>query len=972
LPQQDTARLKTKVSRVFGGLGMSRGNLYSHKFKGGFSSLEMMVAIGILATVFILAMPFFSQQGKIIKQLRTSANCQAILDTAFSRVNSFGNSLDAYQPLMNPALVNSTGTAAANARMLMLPAAVDNNYDPDFKAQRQNIYNLAPGGALYVKNGSKNILLPPDSAPVSQTIAHDGVTLYTPLLLKGSMEYLATKYNAGYCSALTPVKLLTATDSNALSALFQGGLRNLDLRMRVNRYNLSTNATSSAACGTFWPRPRNAARSNIVYEPQFGNGVAFPRQTIGQFPNWIQDQDGFRVTMRASYTNDKGQTEDCEGTKDFSLPEDKQNVVDYFYDVNFIKVSTTDPTKLDANFINMRAGTKCNGGSCLGHPFETIYTNLQPYSASNPSWPDDRERPLCTQLPTNNTDMVVTLRVYNPQKEPGLVPMCIDTSYQWFKNTPNNWCNGAYNAGVETSFDKSWNPRYTGWVPCENMMFCNSRPDRVEVVKSAASNSKLAGMSVPSQPYIEYKYHYDRISGDKNNPRMWGCELRFGVSMLDMAGNLSYVPLTEGPGTDSYIAGDKRPAIKEINPRVYFKPPPCYTCNCKPCKSKGLFGGLFNWLLFFVAIITGGALLGLLGSIILGAMCLNGGLGCRDDGGGWSQSTSGGKYRSCNDSNNGCKCGQQCSKIKPPAPGWTTSYSDNQDISKIEQNSCTPGSTFYVNGTAMNMVGTMKPILAYKVPKGAGGAGYTYLTDPTANKIQPGDEVMWSGFDAAAGKFCYVAARCGQGKLNVIKESSSVVGDTNMYPLMGCSDVKVGKKINFDSSTYGISQGGDACLEVNFMTGPQNPEAKSLWKWSDHNEQCIVTSASGGHSSDPRFVAGKCPQGATGTTTGSTGSADYTPAGPGCAPFTKDPNDIESINFACKSTKKVWDDCDGTLVPSCPKWCYPECTVPSFVPEHPWMENPLYKSQRFYETMTAADKDLPFCTMDKKQFDVGF
>ncbi|MBS1969155.1 MAG: hypothetical protein JSU04_02545 [Bdellovibrionales bacterium] len=958
---------------------MFRGNKsYCHNRISGFSSLEMMVAIGILATIFILAMPFFSQQGKIVKQLRTSANCQAILDTAFARVNSFGNSLDGHQALVNPAMTLTTGANAATLLAYQIPAVQPNAYDPAFASQRATMYGLAPGGALYTENGPKNVLLPPDTAPVTQTIQHDGVTLYTPLLLKGSMEYLATKYNAGHCDAFAPVQLLTNTDSNALSSLFQGGLKDLRLSMKVSRYDIASNQLNGASCGTFWPRPRNGARSSIVYEPQFGNGVTAPRQIIGQFPAWIQDTDGFRVTMRAQYTNDKGQTEDCDGTKDFSLPEDKQNVSDYFYDVSYVKASPVDTSKIVDDYYRMRNGTVCNGGNCLGHPFETIYTNLQPYNAANPDWPENRDRPLCSQTPANNTSMVVSIRVYNTQKEPGLVPMCMDTSNQWFKNYSGNWCPGSYNGGAEQSFDKSWNMRYTGWVPCEHMQFCNSRPDRVEVVKSTGTNSKIPGAGVSGQPYVEYRYHYDNISGDKNNPRMWGCEMKFGVAMLDMAGNLSYVPAVEGIQADSYIAGDKRPPIKEINPHVYFKPPPCYTCNCKPCKGgKGLFGGLFNWFLFVVLVVVSGGLFGVIGAVIVGAMCLNGGLGCYSGGGtNYAPSTSGGKYRSCDDSNNGCKCGQKCNAIKPPAPPWSSPWIEGFDISKLEQNACAPGSTFYYNGAPMNSVGGMTPTLAYKVPKGTGGAGYDYMTNATTDKIQPGDEVMWSAFDAANSRFCYVATRCAQGKLQVIKESSEVPGDNNLYPLMGCSTVRTGKKIAFNNSQYGIAQGGNACLEVEFMTGPQNPSGTALWNWSKYNEQCSLTNSTGNISTDPRVVGGNCPQSSPIATNSMTAGATQMQNGPGCAKGTQDPNDPDTINFACKATKLYWDGCAAAgakgASSSCYMWCYAECTVPTYIPEHPWVDDPNHKSQRYYEPMAAGDANLPFCTMDRKQFDAGF
>ncbi|WP_413289563.1 type II secretion system protein [Bdellovibrio sp. HCB337] len=947
----------------------------SHKRISGFSSLEMMVAIGILATIFILAMPFFSQQGKIVKQLRTSANCQAILDTAFSRINSFGNSLDGYQANLNPAFTAGiTGTAAATQLAFQAPMSqMVNTYDPDFQAQRASTFNIEPNIQLYRANPGKTVQIPNGASTVGVPIAQDGVTLYTPLLLKGSMEYLATKYNVGHCNAFAPVKLLTSADTQALNSLYTGGFRNLSLNLKVARYDLGTNQLASYSCGPFWPRPRNGARTNVTYEPQFGTGAG--RQIIGSYPNWISDRDGFRVTMRAAYTNDQGQTEDCEGTKDFSLPDDRQNVVDYFYDVNYVKASAVNTAQMVDNYTAMRVGTRCNGASCLGHPFETVLTNLQPYSASNPNWPENRDRPLCSQTASNNMDLVVTLRVYNYQKEPGVVPMCMDTSNQWFRNSPGNWCPGSYNGGAETSFDKSWNMRYTGWVPCEQIRFCNSRPDRVEVIRAAATNSKFTGAGV-SQPYLEYKYYFNGINGDRNNPRMWGCEMKFGVAMLDMAGNLSYVPALEAMmAAATLVPGDKRPPIKEINPHVYFKPPPCYTCNCKPCKGgKGLFGGLFNWVLFVVLVVVSGGLFGVIVAAVVAAICLGGGLGCYSGGGtNFVPNSAGGKYRSCNDSNNGCKCGQKCNAIRPPGPAWSAPLDESMDISKIEDNACKPGSTFYNGGTAYNNVGGMIPTLAYKTPKGGmPGNGYEYLTNPDIHKIQPGDEVMWAAFDPPNKRFCYVAARCVQGKLQVIKESSDVPGDNNLYPLMGCHPTKVGRKISFTGSQYGIAQGADPCLEVQFQGGPQNPSNTPLWGWANYNEQCMMTTNTSTLSANPNVVAGNCPQSSP-TSSTLTAGATYTATGPGCAKATADPTDIDTYNFACKYTRKYWDPCSGNANnASCFKWCYAECSLPEYIPEHPWVEPLGTRPQRYYENMNGSDTGLNFCTMDRKQFDAGF
>ncbi|WP_413576493.1 type II secretion system protein [Bdellovibrio sp. HCB290] len=961
-----------------------RDRSISHKLVSGFSALEMMVAIGILATIFILAMPFFSQQGKIIKEMRTPASCQAVLDTAFSRINSLGNSLDSYPAKMNTSMAGMSGAGVVGQRAFLPPdlPADAYSFDPQFKVQRDKMFDLAPNRYLYSPNPGKTIKIPQTATTTKDVpIRSDGLTLYTPLLLKGSMEYLATKYNSGHCNAFSPVSLLTTVDSQALNSQFQGGLKNLNLALKVNRYDLASNSQNNG-CDKYWPRPRNGGRTNVTYEPQFGYS-AQTRQIIGIFPSWMSDKDGLRVTLRANFTNEKGQTETCEGTKDFSLPEDKQNVVDYFYDVNYVKTAASAPGAIidNTNRTNgLRAGTKCSGtqANCLGHPFETILTNLQPYNASNPKWPENRDRPLCSQTPANYIDLVVTFRVYNMHKDGGVVPMCLDTSRQWFKNSPGNWCPGSYNGGAETSFDKSWDMRYTGWVPCEQMQFCNSRPDKVEVIKNSGTNFKFPGMNV-QQPYVEYKYTYNQIRGDKANPRMWGCEMKFGIAMIDLAGNLSYVPAQEKMMDQAGIAGDRRPPVKEINPHVYFKPPPCYTCNCKPCKGgKGLFGGLFNWVLFAVlVIVTMGvgavawisitALTIAITTGVAAVICYNGGLGCASDGGrNYVPDSAGGKYRSCDDSNNGCKCGKKCNIIRPPSPGWSAPLDDAMDISQLEKNSCVPGNTFYVDNAAYGSLNGIKPQLGYKTSNGAGN-GFTYNMDPNA-KVTPGDELLYTVFDSKNKQFCYVAVRCSAGKFQVIKESSEVPNDNTLYPLMGCYPVKVAKKINFNSTKPGIAQGGNACLEVQFNKGPQNPQNNQLWKWSDFNEQCSVTNSSSAPSSDPRVVAGSCPVTSPIVPVG----AQQVTTGSGCALPTADPNDLVGMNFACQHSKLSWDPClnsnSKTGPTTCPKWCYADCKVPEYVPEHPWMDAP-HNVQKYYENMGSGDAGLPFCTMDRKLFD---
>ncbi|WP_413559286.1 hypothetical protein [Bdellovibrio sp. HCB209] len=950
-----------------------------HKSVLGFSALEMIVAAGILATIFIVAMPFFSQQGKIIKGMRTSASCQAVLDTAFSRIGSLGTSLQSHQPRYNQTFGSPIGgSSALNLRAYQIPAVEGIDWDPAYAAQRQKMYDYA-AGALYTKNPGKSIKIPQSNGGTKDVpIQFDGVTLYTPLLLKGSMEYLATKYGNGYCKDFQAASLLSDLDKDAISTQFQGGLKDVSLAMKVNRYNLIS-GNQNNSCDKFWPRPRNGGRTSVTYEPQFGYS-AQTRQIIGMFPSWIGDSEGFRVTLRADFTNEKGQKETCEGTKDFSLPEDKQNVVDYFYDVNFVKTSPAVPGSIVDNTSlanGLRQGTTCQGNSsCLGHPFETILTNLQPYNASNPNWPENRDRPLCSQTAANKLNLVISFRVYNMHKENGVVPMCMDTSYQWFKQTSGNWCPGAYNGGAETSFDKSWDTRYTGWVPCEHMRFCNSVPDRVTVTQGNGTNFKLGG-SGTLQPYTEYKYFYDQISGDKNNPRMWGCEVKFGVTMLDAAGNLAYTPAQEAMMDKAGIDGDRRPPIKEINAHVYFKPPPCYTCNCKPCKGgKGLFGGLFNWVLFAVLVVVsfGAAVwisitLAVVLSTSVGVLCYNGGLGCASDGGkNFAPDSSGGKYRSCDDSNNGCKCGKKCNVIKPPSPGWSGPLDESMDTSQLEKNSCVPGSTFYIDGVAHGSIGNsgLKPQLGYKVSKGP-GKGYEYMMDQN-QKVTPGDEIMYSVFDSKNARFCYVAARCAGGKFQAIKESSEVPGDNTLYPLAGCYPVKVGKRIAFNSGAPGISQGGDACLEVQFNTGPQNPSNFQLWKWANYNEQCGVTTSTGALSTDPRVVAGSCP-----TSSGTVlPGAQYSDSHSGCSNATTDPNDMVGLNFACKNTKIYWDPCYSTNSKSgnmsCPKWCYADCTVPDYIPEHPWLDAPN-NSQRYYEDMGSGDSGLKFCTMDRTAFD---
>ncbi len=448
----------------------------------------------------------------------------------------------------------------------------------------------------------------PTNAPLG------GVQLYTPLLIGGTMGYLGDLYIKDHCSVPRQALDLEKT-------ILDPSLTNVDatskpqIFVRVQKQNIKTGDVGP--CDPFWPRARNQFNKNpsdLVYEPntEFGSNNSF--RPMVRWPAWMDSNYGFLVTLRAIYKPVGSQTtETCEIQRSYQLPQAFQNVIDYTRDIHALKTTSAqgplagapvDPVREDTTMLSTKGDVFGPGA------IQPIATNY--YLRNNIKV---RERPMCSQDSTEmNREFTLKLELGNLQNEPGVIPLCLDSSHRWMDDlsgNPKMWCSktSAPTPNVSVLIVPDVNRDQRLWVPCEQLKVCGETPIKVKTTLTPLAQGK-------SNLLYEWTY---KFSNDTNPQKslLWGCEMKYKVALSDPSGNLSYIKdkaITAATKTANPLQS-VRSSIKEIEPQIYFRPPPCYQCNCKPCKG-GLFGGLFNLILAIIVLV----LFGLVGLFL----CLTG------------------------------------------------------------------------------------------------------------------------------------------------------------------------------------------------------------------------------------------------------------------------------------------------------------------------------------------------------------
>ncbi len=824
---------------------------------------------------------------------------------------------------------------------------------------------------------------------------HNGLISYMPLLANNYMGYLGDLYIDGHNQAAgfkdLPVELqapmaVTFSQKNTVAS-----------KIKVELYNRESQSTVADA--KFWPLPaaqyKEPGTTVARYFPFSKNKIV-----MAQFPDWMKDELGFKVTLQSKVTHGGGDVETCETTRFLSYAPDIQNVISYgdFAAVKYTGLTSTfEIAKLRDK--TEYASNKAEAITSDVDPLAPIFTN---YNAAFPA--EGRNRNVCSQM-GQNLKFYVKFIVKNMNLDSGVIPLCIDNSTQWLASELNGgsgWCTDKYvtpipgggNSGMKLKYD--WKPGSTGWVPCEYLTFCGEPPQKVEVV--------------PSGNDLEYRYHYD-VTLDAGENRLWGCELKYMAAAVDVAGNLSYPPTKKidlssfTPAEKTALVSKLNPeGIREINPKIYFKPPPCYTCSCKKCKrgSGGFLGGIFAlFLLIVLVIVTGGAALvalpGLItaGAGLLSVMCVSGGLGCRHggDSGAAAMTAPGSGYASCKDVDNGCKCGHTCNRKIPKGPRWSdtlqsginpATYNTNLVANSCELKTLPPtllgpvattvSPTF---GYKTDMAGPVDP-LQYQLVQNSTNMYYVrYDVDEEGvaqtRTVAPGEEVIWQSFDRTTGVFCVSRYRCSAGSwihgtqpfeydptpYNDVEDVVS--GNANAE---GCFKVKTGYKIDWLHNGGGTKplKGAAECLEPDFPPGVFNQTGDVLRGTTNYNY--FPASPPQGYGCGP-----------------DTGDESVLPN-----PFTPNQRIVgmkvedkcsEAVpydtfagpqNFKIAVPDAIYDDTydmDGSLVSHVFR-CWKQCVPPANMPEY---SQPGHE-QLYYENYSpGTDNALPFCNLKRSDFD---
>jgi hypothetical protein len=822
--------------------------------ESGLGLIEGLIAISIVVLAMLIAIPAFHKTYQIVNDFERKGKCERAFLGATNaieltppeyRTTNVHHGYWKPEIRSSPVVLNRFSDLAYG-----LPSGAADFVVRDRFAKFgiDKLYEIQPGHA--VGDGSGNV----------NATEFSGVRLYTPLLLAGSMGYLADLYNGGACADYIPAP-------NFIKAAIREP--NINLFMRVRRQNLITKNVENA-CPAFWPRSKNQFGRETIYEPYTDTNYDIASYDPGGAAGgkvWVSSDYGFQVDFRGEVVNSgTGAVEStCEIGRTFTMPFDFQNVMDFLEDLKVVRWSMVPPPTgsyrdWTHDFGEPSRGLvrdKRNKFLSVSDNLKTVYTNFYTKTDGN----EVKDRPICSQTRNERTAFTISFEIRNLSKEPGVVAMCLDTSKNWLQRAGADatdsyyWCKKSTAAvtdsvSVNIVNDDRTFARVQGWVPCEDMHLCHERPLATRVVKLGDDS-------------VRYEYDYSISNGLNDGSdgfapsRLWGCEMKFGVALVDPAGNMSYVP--NDALTDALRVADETmdqavpSAMREINPKIYPRPPPCFLCNCKACKGKSLFGGFFKWLLLIIlVVVTAGAatpfiaIPGMVGAItgIAALSCLSGNLGCEGGGGYTAPNFDDAKFLQCDDVNRGiCKCGQKCNRVKSPGPTWIDRLDGDPDDDTASSSQCKPESK--VIKTSLK---EFTALLSYKTLE---GTRYKYFVGPDEILVDPGDEVMWEEFDPATGIYCFAVYHCKSGAAGAAGTwavSQETVDDINGNSvtgnLQGCYYVKVGSEANWSASPDGTKPGLGApvCLYPNFYNGgaalPTNPSGEPLMGYADIKYEC--------------------------------------------------------------------------------------------------------------------------------------
>lgn len=932
--------------------------MVKQKKQGGFQLIEILISLGVVSAAALIVLPQISFQKKVLKNFDQIALCEGVVAQSFALLESGG----AYQikkpkfsesgylnhpsgPLSRdklPKYVSPTIALPENELVSLIPGKSMTFLDRfrQMGLQHRYLYQLRKGSnsdvsftspaaplpgikSFFNNQVTQNILvegsavsykrtLPGANTPSNFLVDHDGVVLHTPLLMMGTVADIADLYNQdGFPFrgqfASVPDYLKPSQNQNTVQ-----------LKLQIERLRMPGDIPSSTS-EKFWPLPRNQhfkPDGNSGSQYLYDNEIRGPRDDA-----WILKQTrdlllatyenpayevsrhyGFRVTIKGEIAG----SEDCQIVKNFFLPADVHNAMNYKTDFAFIQRpdpsgQATPPTPQPPSPSSSSAaavGATQNVAPTLnvdfhtheisdkffkhdGFPFDPVVPpDPQDQSSSSINYKDlinenknfasifagtnfgtptgglipnaqyGRERPICSQGDVDGKRLVnfdranpqmgalqskeftIRLLFKNLDKEPGVVPLCLNTSSHGNFLPPSGdqfqWCPGG--AYAETYIYSDHKPGQGGWVPCEYLRLCGEPPIRTKITTNDKGDLAY---------YSTYNLYNDNNFNRKS--RLWGCDLSFAVALMDPSGNLSYMPKQ----TTGQV---EKPGILSVVPEIYIKPPPCYACGCSPCKKKKWYKRLWR---FVVSVVSGG--------IIGGGTCLyqmldssSGGYCSRGN------NSNQGDSRKC-DENHGCPCGGSCSRINPPpAVDINTGMPRKPDLPPGFQDLNALGVCSYqqkterINSIDFKFVNGARNSNAPNGFDTSATINYNVfpptLNNPEGTYASVGEDSIFTMIDFQNKKFCYDISECyyeknwqqsagapktGRAEWKVKKDRDENNAEVDQRR---CGTLKLARKMTKAGQTISINP-LPTCLKVDYDN--------NLKKCSDFKKPCSEAKSNG-------------------------------------------------------------------------------------------------------------------------------